>query len=553
MARVLVVDDERSICVTLRSHLESDGHCVATAGDVDEAVALLRSTEFDVVVSDLIMPGSSGIQLLEQVKNIHSRTQVLLMTGDPSLESATAAVRGGAADYLVKPARKEALLKAVDAAIKVKQLEDDRHRLEGEVRKHAAELEERVKARTTELSEANRELSKALEEVRASQQLLIRQERLNALAQMVAGVAHDFNNSLMPIIGLSELLIEDKEMSGTRTETVGLLKTIHAAAQDAREIVRRLREFYKPDERLELIHEFIRPMLEETVRMVKPRWEAQALASSRNIEVAIECEDDLKGWVNPAQIREVIMNLLVNACDAIKKDGAIRVGAKADKQRLLLWVSDSGAGMSEEILARCIEPFFTTKGAAGTGLGLSMCYGIVRRHSGDMSIVSRLGEGTTVRIALPLEPLSQLPCLQESVNSEEQPPRLRILLVDDEPKTRVLVETYFGRAGHWVRVATSGNEALAILRQESFDVILTDRAMPGMSGDELAAAVRGDGGTVPIVMLTGFGDLMLLSHEQPEGVDLIVPKPASAKEIEKAVFAAYLRKTRQQKEGGETT
>ncbi len=186
MARVLIVDDERSIRFTLREFLAADGHDVATAENVPAALAMFEHGEFDVVVTDIILPGLSGLDLLRKIREMQKRIQVILMTGAPAVETAADAVRSGATDYMIKPISKLDAIRAVTPAARVKTLEDLRVRLEEADRLHHEQLEVLVQKRTRELSEANCRLSTAMEELKSTQLRLIEQERLNALGQMAA-------------------------------------------------------------------------------------------------------------------------------------------------------------------------------------------------------------------------------------------------------------------------------------------------------------------------------------------------------------------------------
>jgi CheY-like chemotaxis protein len=196
-------------------------------------------------------------------------------------------------------------------------------------------------------------------------------------------------------------------------------------------------------------------------------------------------------------------------------------------------VADKGIGMTEEVRHQCLEPFFSTKGMRGTGLGLGMVHGIIRRHEGELTIESAPGEGTTVSLRIPLRRQDAV-----EVNAHltaASPGPLRVLVVDDDPLLRRVIKQYLSMDDHQVETASDGYEGLAKYQTGSYDIVLTDRAMAGMGGDELAARIRAITPHRPIAMLTGFGDLMIADGERPEGVDLVISKPVTLDGLRQAV------------------
>ncbi|MCS6860478.1 MAG: response regulator [Abditibacteriales bacterium] len=195
--------------------------------------------------------------------------------------------------------------------------------------------------------------------------------------------------------------------------------------------------------------------------------------------------------------------------------------------------------MTEEVRQRCLEPFFTTKGERGTGMGLAMVYGIVQRHKGTMEIDSVVGRGTTVIIRLPVSS-GHLP--KHTYSTTDRPTRsLHVLVVEDEPAVCEVIAGYLGSDGHTVEVAHNGLEALQKFETNRFDLIITDRAMPAMSGDHVAAVIKQMEPHVPVIMLTGFGDLMNSAGERPFGVDLILGKPVTIAQLRQAISQVTAR------------
>ncbi len=223
-------------------------------------------------------------------------------------------------------------------------------------------------------------------------------------------------------------------------------------------------------------------------------------------------------------LREVLTNLIFNAVDAMPNGGGISLETTIENDRAVIRVSDAGTGMTETVRQRCLEPFFSTKGEHGTGLGLSMVYGIIQRHRGELQIQSEFGQGTTFVISLPLAQSSSTPAAAAPVVSEPNS-SLRVLVVDDEHRVREVLSTYLRCDGHQVATAATGREALEKFRHGQFDLVLLDRAMPEMSGEQTAQFIKQVNGNVPVILLTGFGALIEVTGAQPKAVDAVLSKP----------------------------
>ncbi len=529
MSSVLLVDDEQSIRATLGEFLRGDGYEVEVAKDAEAAKTLLQERVFDVVVSDIVLPRISGVDLLHFIREAAPHVQVIMMTGEPTVETSTEAVRARAADYLTKPVSKNAILRSVRHAVRVKDLEEQN-------RQYQKELERLVEDRTAELSETNRRLKESIETLTQTQQQVVQNERLSALGQMASGISHDFNNVLMPILGFSDFLLTHHDMLGDNADLPEYLETINAAARDAREIVRRLREFYAPPSDLETTVVNLNRLIKHVLELSEPRWRSQAQAHGRPIDVECDLPEFPILEANESQLCEVFMNLVINAVDAMPEGGVLRFSGRSDTEWATIEVGDGGTGMTPETLIHCLEPFFTTKKEHGTGLGLSLCHGIIKRHGGEMEVRSEEGEGTTMTVRLPLSRPAQT---QQAVDSPAKSARgadpLHVLCVDDEKMSRILIETYLSDAGHSVTHACSAEEAIGKLETERFGLVITDRAMPGIGGDEMAREVKRLQPDATVIMLTGFGNLMKAESERPEDVDELLAKPITQDELLAAV------------------
>ena len=383
------------------------------------------------------------------------------------------------------------------------------------------ELEQRFLERTKELH--------------ATQQQVIEQERLRALGQMASGIAHDFNNALATILGACELLLMEKQQSGQPVDDDDFLHSIHTAARDAADAVSRLREFYRyrqPEDALKKIA--LNPLVMQVISMTEPMWKDQAQGRGILIRIKTELEEvpDIAGA--GSELREMLTNLIFNAVDAMPSGGEVTISTTDTQTHVILSVKDTGTGMTEDVRKRCLEPFFTTKGNDGTGLGLAMVHGIIRRHEARLDIQTSPGKGTTFSISFPLVHDSSIK-KHETVDISPPPP-LKVLLIDDVPSVRQMVRSFLIADNHEVVDAENGLDGLTAFHEDEFDLIITDRGMPEMGGDHFVLEVRKTNKTIPIIMLTGFGEMMRSAGEHPEGVDLIVSKPVTIKMLRRSIM-----------------
>ncbi len=357
MAHILVVDDEKNIRIIITSFLQKAGHTTAMAEDAEDAQQRLKAEHFDIVISDIVLPRASGMELLQIIRATAPKTQVILMTGEPTIETAAEAVRIGACDYLLKPVLRESVMRAVGTALKIKTLDEDLNRL----------------------SETNRQQQQHLEQVQETHHAVVKKEQFKAQCQIITDMIHDFNNILMPVLGLPEHLLAHPELLNDKAALTTTLQEILAAARDARDTVRSLGEFCQPA---------------------------------------------------------------------------------------------STPGRPHDTAAGHPHPHTARKTRA-----------------------------------------------------------LHILVMDDKETSRRLLTQYLTCEGHAVKTAESGPLGLEIFERSRFDLVITNRAMPGMTGDEVAKKVRALNPDIPLIMITGYGDLMHASGEHPEGVDEIISKPVSPPEL----------------------
>ncbi len=377
-----------------------------------------------------------------------------------------------------------------------------------------------------ELRESKRNLERAMQELRAAHDQVVQQERLRALGTMASGIAHDFNNALAAILGFTELLCNRPETLADTKKTLRYLQMMNTAAQDAGVVVNRLREFYRQREEGEVFAPVdLNKLIEQAVSLTQPKWKNQAEAKGVAIQVVTELERICPVAGSEADLREALTNLIFNAVDAMPQGGTITVRTRSANSRVIMEVADTGTGMTEDVRQRCLEPFFTTKGDRGTGLGLSMVYGILQRHLGSVEIDTALGKGTTFRLSLPAA--QEKPPASEHDSAPVSIRPLHVLLVDDEEIVRQILREYLIGDEHVVETAANGRDALDKLPKAAFDVVILDRAMPGLSGDQVAVAIKELKPELPVILLTGFGNMMRAAGETPPGIDLVLGKPVT--------------------------
>ena len=398
---------------------------------------------------------------------------------------------------------------------------------------NAYETAERKQAEAS-LQESNRQLKEALTELADMQKQVVQQERLRALGQMASGVAHDFNNALSPILGFSSILIEDAEQLDDKEKVLKYLQIINTAGKDAAAVVARLREFYRSRDKQEAFLPLdLSKVTEQTVSLTQPKWKDQALAQGLTVQVRCDLQKVPMMSGNESEIREILTNLIFNAVDAMPKGGTITLRTSMQEGDVVLEVSDTGTGMTEEVRQRCLEPFFTTKGERGTGMGLSMVYGIVTRHKGMIDIQSELDKGTTFVIRFPVGS-DQKGDLIYTVESLASSRRLRALVVDDDPLTQMVTTECLLSEHHLVEKAANGREGLQKFQAGQFDLVVTDQGMPEMNGLQLAAAIKQLAPKMPVILLTGYGQAMT-QDDAPTAVDLVVSKPVTKSGLKEAI------------------
>jgi CheY-like chemotaxis protein/anti-sigma regulatory factor (Ser/Thr protein kinase) len=322
----------------------------------------------------------------------------------------------------------------------------------------------------------------------------------------------------------------------------GQLEVIQRAVEDVGQTIARMREFYRQREgQLATAPVHLNQLVDQVLDLSRARWSDMAMQRGIVIKVETDLAPGLPQVVGmESELREALINLVFNAIDAMPDGGTLSVRTRVERggssETVRVEVADSGVGMDAETRRRCLEPFFTTKGERGTGLGLAMVYGVAQRHGAELDIQSSPGAGATVSLAFARAPAGDE---DRSAEAAAAPPRLRLLLVDDDPILLKALEDALSGEGHAVVAANDGRAGIdafeAGLRKDPFDAVITDLGMPYIDGRQVAAAIKSLAPDMPIILLTGWGQGLLSGVEMPPHIDLVLSKPPKLREIRAAL------------------
>lgn len=355
--------------------------------------------------------------------------------------------------------------------------------------------------------------------------------RLEAVGRMTMGIVHDLNNLLSGLFGHIELLQQTAAVDALDDQATTSLRTIENVAEDGASLIEKLQRFIRQDRQQHFTPLDPVELLDDCIAMTQPYWYNEP----RRQGIAIEVERDF-GSVpavsgDASELREVIVNLILNAVQAMPEGGTLTIRAAApDSSTVRLEVHDTGEGMSAEIQRRIFEPLFTTKGEHGTGMGLAVSYGIIQKHEGAIRVDSTPGEGTCFTITLPAAS-GKVQADEDRAGAPADVEPAHVMIVDDEEMVRSIFTKLLSLNGHEVTRAASGPEALDLIDQEPPDILFTDLGMSEMNGAELAQTIRAERPALPIVLVTGDTDLEAASQH----VDAIVEKPFKLDELEQLI------------------
>jgi signal transduction histidine kinase len=582
---ILIAEDSTTQAQRLQHILEQQGYRVTVAVNGRLALEAAERDKPALIISDVIMPEMNGYELCRRIKANPelAHVPVVLVTTLSDPQDVIRGLECRADNFILKPYEAEQLLRRIQFVFINSQMRRNeqagmgleimfggqRHFITADrlqilnlllstyeaamqrndelsstrdaLQQLTHDLEDRVSIRTRELESSN-------EALRQAQQALIQQERLRALGQMASGIAHDINNAISPIALYTESLLErEKNLS---TEARDRLVTIQRAIDDVAQTVARMREFYRPNEsELQQVDVDLNELVRHVVQLTRARWSDQPQRRGIMIELKTHLTPDLPDIRGTeSEIRDALTNLIFNAVDAMPQGGTVEVRTdvainslqnEAPAFQVRLAVSDTGIGMDEDTRARCLEPFFTTKGERGTGLGLAMVYGMAQRHGATLEIDSKPQMGTTMRLIFPISKANLASTVRQP--ALRVPDRsLRILIVDDDPAVTESLYHTLRDEGHEVSVAQGGQAGIdAFHRQrrttKPFDVVITDLGMPYIDGRQVADAVRATGANTPIILLTGWGQQSTTESESFPQVNKLLSKPPRLSELRAAL------------------
>jgi signal transduction histidine kinase/CheY-like chemotaxis protein len=375
------------------------------------------------------------------------------------------------------------------------------------------------------------ELNRYIAQQERIQEQFSQVEKLSALGQLASGVAHDFNNSLASILGRSELMMKHTDDPKIKRG----LEIIAKSARDGAKTVKRIQDFarQRSEHDFELVE--VDQMLLDVSEITRPRWRDGAEAKNVHIQLALDNHSNVQVSGDVSELRDVLVNVIFNAVHAMPMGGNLTLSAEVVDDQVVLSVIDTGVGMPPEVRSRVFDPFFTTKGVEGMGLGLAVAYGVIRRHQGTFEVESEVGKGSAFRITLPVAAASAGIHNNFKPGVASTPPRrtnmTRILVVDDEEEVRNLLRDILEDADCEAVTASQAYEGLKLFDEGGFDAVFTDLGMPGMSGWELARAIRQKNSEVPLAIITGWGEAVTPNDKEVAQVDWVLSKPFSMAQI----------------------
>jgi PAS domain S-box-containing protein len=388
-------------------------------------------------------------------------------------------------------------------------------------------------------------LQQAYDDLRQTQQQFLQQERLRALGQMASGIAHDINNAISPVALYTEQLLEREPNLSPRAR--GQLEIIQRAVDDVAQTVARMGEFYRTREPpIALVAVDLNRVVQQVIDLTRARWSDMAQQRGIVIDVRLSLSAGLPAIAAvDSQVRDALVNLVFNAVDAMPEGGPLTIATRlaASGSTVQLEVEDRGIGMDDETRRRCLEPFFTTKGARGTGMGLAMVYGVVQRHGATIEIESVTGRGTRVRLGFNVA--TSKPALPSGSQRAPVGPQ-RILIIDDDPMLLKSLREALESDGHLVAIANGGQAGIDAFVESHADgqpypVVITDLGMPRVDGRTVAATVKSSVPGTLVILLTGWGRRLVSDDDRPPGVDLVMSKPAKLTEIRAALANFFSR------------
>jgi signal transduction histidine kinase len=394
----------------------------------------------------------------------------------------------------------------------------------GVIRFRSSKLEKDKKRLESKVSEKTEQLQLSYEKLKLTQKEAIQSAKLKAMGKLASGMAHDFNNILTIILGSAQLL----KANLTREKELKLATNIETAALDGTEVIRKIQDFSRNDAETSTSLVDINKILTDVIEVTRFKWIDQKQLQDITIKFETDFAVIPEIRVKASEIRLIFTNIIINAIEAFEKSGNIKVKTYIENQEwITILIIDQGKGMDRETLSHIFDPFYSTKGEEGYGLGLSQVYGIINRLRGKIMAKSEPGRGTEMAIKLPLSlaperdesEVSDATTLLDAIQGK------RILIVEDEAIIRELYEDVLSREGYELAMAGSGEQGLEAWSKKNYDLIICDLGLPGMSGWEFIRTIRDENNEIPIIALTGWGDMISSEKAEAYRVNKVVSKP----------------------------
>jgi PAS domain S-box-containing protein len=354
-----------------------------------------------------------------------------------------------------------------------------------------------------------------------------RSDKLRALGELAAGVAHNLNNSFTVIQGRAQLLL----MRSADDASKKSLEVITQAVADCSQTLRRLLDFSRRDSTRTYVSVDLTELVASSVEIARPKWQSESSTRTGTIEVRLATSGPVLAMGDSAELREVILNFLFNAVDAMPQGGTIEAGTRVDGKLARFWIADTGSGMTSDVIARIFEPFYSTKGERGTGLGLSASHGIIENHGGHINVNSETGKGTRFEVTLPACEEVAGPDKFEGLVPAFDIQSARVLIAEDEAKIRAMLNDAFRGAGHQVSEAATGAEALKRLETNQFDLMICDLGLPELSGLHVARWVKEFRPGLPVIIATGFAEMITSEDHAKARIDAVISKPYAVGDV----------------------
>jgi len=532
-ANILVVDDEAGPRESLRMILNQD-HDVRMASSGVDALEMVRERVPDLVFLDIRMPEMEGTEVLRHIKEIAPECEVAMITAYAAVQSAQRAMRLGALDYITKPFGVAEVEAVVERALARRREQKEGRLLLEQLSGTISTLSDQITGTRERPVSTDDTLAQGLATAHSSiedqpNEVL----RLSSIGEVAAEVAHDLNNFLSTILFRIEIMLLDVDQTQQldSQSLVDGLRQIALAARDSGEALERISSLSgaNPYEPIESVN--LNAVLRSAVELSQGRVD-----HTEQHSLVFDLTDDLPEIDgSPAGLRTVFTNLVINAYHALKdigRPGRLLVRSRRDGDWVVAEVADEGVGMGDDVLARLHEPFFTTKGEGGTGLGLTVAHKVIAQHFGTIGFASTLGVGTTVTVRLPI--------CQEQVIDRGTLGVPTVLVVDDQQGMLTVTREVLQTHGYRVVTASCGEEALPIFEEILSDpdqrtpgVVITDLRMPGMLGTEFATRIKALSPETRVIILSAF--LEEAEPEQLEVAELALEKPYDLQKLSRIV------------------